>query len=733
MAEKISVLLVEDEMPVAEDIGEQLKRIGYQVAGIAVSSAEALRLVAQKQPDLILMDINLKGKTNGIETAAKIKRKYDLPVIYLTAYADQETLANVKKTEPYGFITKPFNTRELQGVLETAFYKWQIEHKLKENEKNLRIMLDSIGDAVIATDTQGHISRMNPMAEKLTGWQSSQALGKPFDQVVTLYREGTARLVSNPVQAVLEIGRIRGLSNHTTLINREGTKHRIADSGAPIFDDQGELQGVIMVLRDETERYRMETELRESEEELRTIYQNAPFIMVLVDINRRIRKANAQAAAFADSNPDAMLGLRGGEALRCLHHLDDPRGCGFGPFCDQCKIRNAVLDTFETKENHFQLETTLPIQKQGQQQEIILLVSTGLLHHKAEPLVLVTLQDITQRKQAEEALRDSEARFRRLAENAQDLIYRIRLVPDRAFEYVSPVATSMTGYTPEEHYADPDLGFKMVHPDDRHLLKNLATGEKAEQKQLTLRWVRKDGSVIWTEQCNVPIYDKAGKLVAIEGIVRDVTDRVQAEKERQASADKYRAIVESAYNAMVICRKTKFVFFNQAFARLTGYSRSELVDIDIGRLFKGEDARLFQLQARKDPVYRELQLKRKSGRLLEIEITATPIDFQGQAALLLMIRDITQQKALLQELQQSSGQTKKLGNFIPICAACKKIRDDQQDGHPWVIPEEYIQSRLPDIQFSHGICSECMPKLYPDYFRKPSDQKTQQGKEKKKK
>ncbi|MBF8284957.1 MAG: hypothetical protein HW378_3872, partial [Anaerolineales bacterium] len=128
-------------------------------------------------------------------------------------------------------------------------------------------------------------------------------------------------------------------------------------------------------------------------------------------------------------------------------------------------------------------------------------------------------------------VQEAEERFRRLAENARDLIYRYRFIPTRGFEYVSPAATAITGYTPEEHYADPELGFKLVHPDDRPLLEAANRGETLSGAPLTLRWVRKDGSLVWTEQQNVPIYDEAGRLVAVEGIARDITERKRASEE----------------------------------------------------------------------------------------------------------------------------------------------------------------------------------------------------------
>src|SRR5215216_2537086 len=123
--------------------------------------------------------------------------------------------------------------------------------------------------------------------------------------------------------------------------------------------------------------------------------------------------------------------------------------------------------------------------------------------------------DITEIKKMEE-LRRSEERFRLLAENAQDLIYRYHLKSTPGFEYVSPSATAIIGYTPEEHYADPELRSKIVHPDDRHLIDEAL---RSPESLITIRWLHKDGWVIWIEQRTKAIYDGAGELVAIEGIL----------------------------------------------------------------------------------------------------------------------------------------------------------------------------------------------------------------------
>ena len=181
-----------------------------------------------------------------------------------------------------------------------------------------------------------------------------------------------------------------------------------------------------------------------------------------------------------------------------------------------------------------------------------------------------------QRRLAEQSLRESEARFRRLTENAQDLIYRFRVTEPRGFEYVSPVATRMTGYTPEEHYADPQLGFKIVHPDDRPILEQAMVAGPPSGEPVTLRWIRRDGSVLWTEQRNVAIRDEAGRVVAIEGIARDITARMEVERAVHESEERYRLLAQATKDAIWDWDlETDTLIWSDAIYEILGYSADE--------------------------------------------------------------------------------------------------------------------------------------------------------------
>lgn len=265
---KAKIMVVEDEGIVAKDIQNTLKRLGYAVPATASSGEEAIKKAAEVQPDLILMDIVLKGKMNGIEATGQVRANLDIPVIYLTAYADDLTLERAKVTEPFGYILKPFDERELYTNIEMALYKHKMERKLRESEQwlaaereRLDVTLHSIGDGVIATDTEGKIVLINPVAENLTGWPREEAIGRSLAEVFHIINEQTRRRCENPVGKVLETGGVVGLANHTVIIARDGTERILADSGAPIRDKDGNILGVVLVFQDITERRRMEQDI----------------------------------------------------------------------------------------------------------------------------------------------------------------------------------------------------------------------------------------------------------------------------------------------------------------------------------------------------------------------------------------------------------------------------------------------------------------------------------------
>lgn len=185
-ASQTKILIVEDEAIVACDLERRLLKAGYMVPSIAASGEQALRSIEQTSPDLILMDIHLQGSSDGIAVASEVRNRFHLPVVFLTAYADKDTLERAKAAEPYSYLVKPINHINLSSTIEVALYKHRAEQELRKREAWLGTVLHSLADAVLVTDASGSIQFLNPYAERLTGWKHGDAVGRQLWDVVSL-------------------------------------------------------------------------------------------------------------------------------------------------------------------------------------------------------------------------------------------------------------------------------------------------------------------------------------------------------------------------------------------------------------------------------------------------------------------------------------------------------------------------------------------------------------------
>lgn len=247
------ILVVEDEAIVARDIQETLISQGYEVPAIASSAEEAIEQATRLRPDLVLMDIVLKGRTDGITAADRIRRDLRIPIIFLTAYSDDAILEKAKATGPAGYIIKPFQERELHTTIEMALYKHKIERRLEEGREWLSVILRSIADAVIATDRDGRITFMNPAAEALTGWARQDAMRKPILTVARIIHGSTGQ----PITSLDELQRKRArdqLESETLLLARQGARHPVEFRIASIRGERGGELGKVLILRDITEQ-----------------------------------------------------------------------------------------------------------------------------------------------------------------------------------------------------------------------------------------------------------------------------------------------------------------------------------------------------------------------------------------------------------------------------------------------------------------------------------------------
>jgi len=259
--EKIRILIVEDEGLIAKDIEDMVRNAGYEVCAVVGTGEEALEKAELTHPDLILMDIVLRGAMDGVEAAEKIRENFNIPVIYLTAHTDENTLQRAKLTEPLGYTLKPVEQKELMTVMEMALYKHQMEIQLKERQSWLSTILESIGEGVIATERFGNVTFMNPVAERLTGWNQPDSIGKPLTSILHLVEEDTGKLIRVSIPELLA-GTSSGLINGNLQIVNFVEKTPVELTVTAIRDEKENVCGLVLVLHDLTERKRYEEKLR---------------------------------------------------------------------------------------------------------------------------------------------------------------------------------------------------------------------------------------------------------------------------------------------------------------------------------------------------------------------------------------------------------------------------------------------------------------------------------------
>jgi PAS domain S-box-containing protein len=303
-AAPLNILIAEDESIVAMDIEEALKNARYSVLGIVSSGREAVQKASETRPDLVLMDIRLEGDMDGVQAARQIREKYNIPVIYLTAHSDPATLERAKRTEPYGYLLKPFEKENLYTTIEMALYKHKMERQVQESRRWLAAILRSTGDAVIATDSHGLITFMNPVAEKMTGLSSVDARGRIWMETVQLLDGAGNRPPRRLAKAFYE-GLAADLPQDAMLTSKGGIRHPVDGSLTPIQDENERLMGFVLAFRDITPRKQLEESLQSANEMLEQRVQERT--ERLLETNQALQASESRFRSIAESALDGII------------------------------------------------------------------------------------------------------------------------------------------------------------------------------------------------------------------------------------------------------------------------------------------------------------------------------------------------------------------------------------------------------------------------------------------
>jgi PAS domain S-box-containing protein len=248
------ILIADDEESAAQELRERLEALGYRVIDIASSSAEALHKTEKLRPEIVLMNIRLKGEKDAIQTGSLLHALHGTPIVYMVGYSNQDIIQGVTATGPFGYIFRPFDEKQIVATIETALIRHKLERKLQQSRQWLNTTLTSIGDGVIATDDQGLVRFINPGAMELTGCRQKDAIGKPLYEVFMLVDESSHELVdiSQLQDRKPQAQSRRGLIG--LLMPRDGPPVPVEANVTFIQDRHSQVYGMVLVFRDVTEQ-----------------------------------------------------------------------------------------------------------------------------------------------------------------------------------------------------------------------------------------------------------------------------------------------------------------------------------------------------------------------------------------------------------------------------------------------------------------------------------------------
>jgi PAS domain S-box-containing protein len=396
------ILIVEDEALIAEEIRERLAEAGYPVLAVADTGAAAIELVERTRPNLVLMDIRLKGGMDGIEAAQTINDRFGVPVVYLTAYSDQATLQRAKMRAAFGYVLKPFQVESLLIAIDLGLHRAAIEARLEEHQLALATILGSVSDAVITTDVAGRVRFMNTIAEQLTGRSVRDAEGRQFAAVVKLVDEAGQPAQDRLVKRVVEGRASVRFARSDHLIRCDGERIPIDGAATPVIDYLDRLVGITVTFADATDARRGEHELRIRSEELQVVVDAAIDGVLLLDRECVVRMFNPACERLFGYTRDEVIGRS------VLQLMPSPLADAPGGLSPAAVPQRRLFASGRTATGRRKDGSTMPIE-----------VSVGEAYRDGALQYVVVVHDATERRDLQDAYADAVGQERRRI--AQDL------------------------------------------------------------------------------------------------------------------------------------------------------------------------------------------------------------------------------------------------------------------------------------------------------------------------
>lgn len=644
------ILVAAGDSAVVSRLSECLAAMGYRQIRLAATTGEAIQAVSDWKPGLVLLDLELAGETSAIQASAKIQAISGAPVIYIATPTRDPSSFQVLSTSSHGYLLKPVQERELAATIRMALQRHALHCQLSDREQELRTLVANVPGIVYrcALASPWPMTQMSHGVFELTGWTAADFLEGRIHWASIVHPDDLSTL-QRVVASAIEIREPYHIIYR--IIHKDGLPRWVEESGRAVAVDGDQPDHLDGILMDVTERQLTDRAVAAVRAELEAIYSSVPMALAVVDRERRVSKINQPATGSLHPGPGAAPGARLGEILRCLNSLDDPRGCGFGPSCHACVIRDSVRNTCDDGLQRRSIEAWLPVPTENGVEQFCFLVSATRLDTGGEPRVLVSAQDITDRENARRALAESEEKYRALFENMLDGFAIHQIITDdrgEACDYrflsVNPAFESVTGLQASAIAGRrilevlPDIEPFWIETYGRVAL----TGEPIRFE----RWL--PGLNKWFE---VYAFSLGNRQFAT--VVKDTTLRKVVELQYQGVWDR------SIDPMRLLDLEGRFVRVNDAFVKLFGLSGDRLIGEPFECVYAEElrpmlRRRLEELNRQSSPEVREeVNAKLWDGRNVWLDISTGIIEIGNSRLVLSILRDVTERRLNEERLVKS--------------------------------------------------------------------------------
>ncbi|HMV40933.1 MAG TPA: PAS domain S-box protein [Leptospiraceae bacterium] len=662
---KQTVLLVEDETIIALMETRQLEKEGYSVIHVETGEA-AIDLVNENrdQVDIILMDIDLGSGIDGTQTAKEILKTFDIPIVFLSARVEKEFVQKTEAITSYGYVVKNSGINVIDASIKMAFKLYEARKETEKQKKRITAIIQSIGDAVIATDHFGNIIQMNAVAENLTGWNFVEAEGRELHEVFQIIDPKTRKIVTNPVELVLSSQKSVTLAEHKILIGRNGREYKISDSGAPIRDGDENITGVVLVFKDITKEYEAQRRIEISENSLQEAQRIAKLGSWQINLKTREVHCSKQFYSIFEVSED----INQEEIIQKIR--------------ESIHLKNS--DLFTNSENFLINKNYFFDHKIHFPNNKIKYINTRIEPVLDESSIQIAyrgiVQDMTDRMNIEIALKQSEAHLRAIVDATPSCI---KLVDrDGTLVNINSVGLSMIDVKNAKDVIGKNV-YQLIHPDHRETFKkfneSICDGKKGS---LQFKIITAKGRIKWFETNAVPLQLQSTNTTIQLAITQDITEEKKFEQALLESEELYHSMFEKTQAIKLIIDPTDgtIVDANSAAVEFYGYSIDQFKHLKISNINTLPEEMIqeeLRNAAKEKRSYFNFKHRLANGAIRDVEVYSSPMTVNGRKLLYSVIHDITERKIAEMALIENERSMKILLDTMTEGIALNEIIYDQ--------------------------------------------------------